>query len=128
MSIILESFSQLISLPYNTSSDGDIVNEILNQEPCVVGQGGLFSIIAIVLYALMIVLACRLPQDDPYSPCCKKNNVDKDGVPSSSSSDSRKGFGLLGSKNSSSDNGNPANGKPERPNWLSEEAAENEII
>lgn len=93
--------------------DGDIINEILNQEPCVVGQGALYSIIALVLYAIMLVMSCRLPQDDPYSVCCKKRNRESDAGGSSSGQ-----FGLISGKGSAVDD---PNSKPERPNWLSEE-------
>ena len=85
--------------------DGDIVNEILNQEPCVIGQGSVYSIVAILLYALVMIMACRLPQDDPYGLCCKKrsaarNNENGGGNDNSSS---RSKFGLLG--------GTPVGGK-----------------
>lgn len=116
---------------FSSCSDGDIINEILNQEPCVIGQGGVYSIVAITLYAIMVVMACRLPQDDPYGICCKKNKDAKDSTTTFKGSSS--GFGLLGGKSENGDDGNPANGKPEKPNWLSEESKptideENEII
>ena len=79
----------------------------------------------------MVVMACRLPQDDPYGLCCKKNRDAKDSTTTFKGSSS--GFGLLGGKSENGDDGNPANGKPEKPNWLSEESKptideENEII
>lgn len=52
-------------------SDGDIINEILNQEPCVVGQGGIYSAISVGLYFVTLIMACRLPQSDPYGLFCK---------------------------------------------------------
>lgn len=52
--------------------DGDIVHEILNQEPCVIGRGGVYSAVSIALYAVIMIMACRLPKDDPYGICCNK--------------------------------------------------------
>jgi len=122
--------------------DGDIVNEILNQEPCVIGQGGIYSIVAILLYALAMIMACRLPQDDPYGLCCKKrsaarNNENGGGNDNSSS---RSKFGLLGGTpvggksgtslvgGSDNDVDAASNGpERERPNWLSEEATRDKV-
>ncbi|KAL7546887.1 hypothetical protein ACHAWF_010211 [Thalassiosira exigua] len=101
--------------------DGDIVHEILNQEPCVVGQGGLFSAISIALYFVMIVMACRLPSDDPYGLCCKKKDSAQAGGSSSGN-----GFGLLGSKGAGS--GSSSGKTSERPWVTSTEDKENEII
>lgn len=113
------------------------MNEILNQEPCVVGQGGLLSAIAIAAYAIIALMACRLPQDDPYGLCCKKRSAAraerKEGSKfQGSASGGGSKFGLLGK----SDGGGPdMPNSPEerdRPNWLSEDAKkqneENEII
>lgn len=105
--------------------DGDIVHEIINQEPCVVGQGGVYSIIALVLYFVMIVMSCRLPQDDPYGLCCKKNDPAKDSTASTGGSGK---FGLLGSGSKGeetfkgSSGGKDDDPRRERPNWLSEDA------
>ena len=100
--------------------DGDILHEILNQEPCVFGQGAIMSIVATLLYFFTLLLVCKVPKDDPYGLCCKKgksNDADRvfqgegDGM-------------LMGS--------NPNDAKPERPGWISEdsrsEEEENEII
>lgn len=118
--------------------DGDIVNEILNQEPCVMGQGGVYSVISIVLYAITLVMACRLPQDDPFGLCCKKASARRNEGNNNDTGSSRSGFGLLGGKSGSSsgagddndDNAASSGQERERPNWLSEEAKkeENEII
>ena len=135
-------------------SDGDIINEIINQEPCILGEGGKDSVTALVLYAIVMVLVCRLPQDDPYGWCsrCNKgggrnvgyssNNdpIGDGGSPGGGGGKSSSGV-LFGSsmKGSSSidDTGNGNNTarsgrEHERPNWLSEEAArekeEHEII
>ncbi|KAL9190593.1 hypothetical protein ACHAXT_000299 [Thalassiosira profunda] len=110
--------------------DGDIVNEILNQEPCVVGQGGVFSVVALIIYAIMWIMSCRLPKDDPYGVFC--NNKDS----TKSTQDGSSGqFGLLGSKTDSLGSNGESNTartgqERERPNWMSEEAndEENEII
>ena len=89
--------------------DGDIINEILNQEPCVIGEGGIYSAIATGLYFVMLVMACKLPQDDPYGLCCKASQAKRnDGSGGSSSSG---GFGRLGSKSSGG----------EDRKWVSEE-------
>ncbi len=127
--------SMIISLTtyFLYCSDGDIVNEIINQEPCVFGQGAIYSVIALVLYAIMIGMSCRLPQDDPYGLCCKKN---RDSGKSDTASERSGKFGLLGSKSSAGEDGTTApDQKPERPNWLSEENGrkveedeENEVI
>jgi len=110
--------------------DGDIVNEILNQEPCVMGQGGIFSVIATVLYGIVLIMACRLPQDDPYGLCGKK---DRDAsTTNNSNGDLSTGskFRFLGGSKKGGDSaplGTDDDGKPERPNWLSEEE-DNEVI
>lgn len=118
--------------------DGDIINEIINQEPCVIGEGGKYSVAALVLYAVAMILVCRLPQDDPYVWCsrCKKGGRDpvksSDPIGDGASPGGGKSV-FFGSKEGSSDveNGNTA--RSERPNWLSSEAArekdeEHEII
>mmetsp|Transcript_24235 Transcript_24235/g.41368 ORF Transcript_24235/g.41368 Transcript_24235/m.41368 type:complete len:555 (-) Transcript_24235:99-1763(-) len=100
--------------------DGDILHEILNQEPCVLGQGGIMSIVALLLYFFTLLLVCKVPQDEPYGLCCKgrKNN------------DSEKVFQGEGDGMLMGSNSNDA--KPERPGWISEdnrsEEEENEII
>lgn len=96
------------------------------------GQGAVMSIVALVLYAIMIVLACRLPQDDPYGLCCKRDDSPR------SDTGAHGQFGLLGSGKSEISNGtsdqitgNGSNGdsRRERPNWMSEDKdEENEII
>jgi len=82
----------------------------------------------------MIIMACRLPKDDPYGLCCKKRRGNS-GNESTSTTGGQ--FGLLGSKESGSDNGNTTTEmndvqEGERPNWVSEEkrrdVEENEII
>ncbi len=112
-------------------SDGDIINEIINAKPCVLGQGGKYSVTALILYAVVLVMVCRLPKDDPYGWFCR---MDKEPVRSSdpvgdgaSPGGGKKGY-------SDAENGNTARSgrEHERPNWLSEEQArtdeENEII
>lgn len=107
--------------------DGDIVHEILNQEPCVIGQGGVLSVVALVLYAIMIVMACRLPQDDPYGLCCKKNGSSRNDTSTKGSGK----FGMLGgTPNGESDTARSGQER-ERPNWISEDSNaqdENEMI
>eukprot|EP00585_Thalassiosira_rotula_P022966 CAMPEP_0196227010 /NCGR_PEP_ID=MMETSP0912-20130531/50695_1 /TAXON_ID=49265 /ORGANISM="Thalassiosira rotula, Strain GSO102" /LENGTH=507 /DNA_ID=CAMNT_0041506527 /DNA_START=95 /DNA_END=1618 /DNA_ORIENTATION=- len=106
--------------------DGDIVNEILNQVPCVIGDGGIYSIVALLLYALAMFMACRLPKSDPYGLCCKERSAAReqaqnDGIGGTSRT-SRFGLVSKGDDDDADNVGdNPANGKPERPNWLSEE-------
>lgn len=112
-------------------SDGDIIHEILNQEPCVVGQGAEMAIGALVLYFIMMIMCCRLPQDDPYGLCCKKDNSSTTSGGASTSSSGK--FGLLGGKSDTSGTDGTSDQKPERPNWLSEDKKkeadeENEII
>eukprot|EP00584_Thalassiosira_punctigera_P002578 CAMPEP_0172547498 /NCGR_PEP_ID=MMETSP1067-20121228/17016_1 /TAXON_ID=265564 ORGANISM="Thalassiosira punctigera, Strain Tpunct2005C2" /NCGR_SAMPLE_ID=MMETSP1067 /ASSEMBLY_ACC=CAM_ASM_000444 /LENGTH=404 /DNA_ID=CAMNT_0013334591 /DNA_START=240 /DNA_END=1452 /DNA_ORIENTATION=+ len=101
--------------------DGDIVHEILNQEPCVLGRGGLYSITALLLYALVMAMACRLPQDDPYGLCCKKRSTARNNESGSE----------IGSPDATQDNTARSGQERERPNWISEDAKgkeENEII
>lgn len=102
-------------------SDGDIVHEILNQEPCVIGLGGIYAIVALVLYFIMVIMCCKLPQDDPYGLCCKNRNR-RESAPTSSGSGK---FGLLGSsKNEETFKGSSAQDpRRERPGWLSEDAS-----
>lgn len=127
-----------LARPRPPYSDGDIINEIINQKPCVLGEGGKYSVTALILYAVVMVMVCRLPKDDPYGWFCRK---DKEPVRSSDpvgdgASPGGGKFGLFGSKkgNSDAENGNTARSgrEHERPNWLSEEQArtdeENEII
>ena len=104
--------------------DGDILHEILNQEPCVLAKGGVMSIVALFLYFLTLLLVCKVPQDDPYGLCCKGKN--KNGAEQVFQGEDGNSGLLMGS--------NPNNPKPERPNWISEdsrkeaEEEENEII
>ena len=79
-----------------------------------------------------MIMACRLPQDDPYGLCCKKRSGRNSGIESTSGGDVA--FGLVGSKESISETGNTATDgqEGERRNWVSEEkrrdVEENEII
>ncbi|KAL7475494.1 hypothetical protein ACHAW6_001405 [Cyclotella cf. meneghiniana] len=50
--------------------DANIIHEILEQDPCVVGTGAILSIVALILYLCIIVLVCRAPQDNPYHLLC----------------------------------------------------------
>mmetsp|Transcript_27797 Transcript_27797/g.45231 ORF Transcript_27797/g.45231 Transcript_27797/m.45231 type:complete len:545 (+) Transcript_27797:219-1853(+) len=100
--------------------DGDILNEILNQEPCVFGQGAIMSVVAMLLYFFTLLLVCKVPEDDPYGLCCKgRKNKDADKVFQG------EGDGMLMGSN-------PNDANPERPGWISEdnrsEEEENEII
>lgn len=105
--------------------DGDILHEILNQEPCVLGKGGLMSIVALLLYFFTLLLVCKVPQDEPYGLCCKGRKKNDSEKVFQGDGDGNSGL-LMGS--------NPNNSKPERPNWISEdnrerdEEEENEII
>ena len=56
--------------------DGDILHEILNQEPCVLGKGGYMSIGSLLLYFFTIILVCKVPQDEPYGVCCRGEKND----------------------------------------------------
>lgn len=67
------------------------------------GQGALYSAIAIALYGLMVIMGCRLPKDDPHGLCCRKKNKNESGRT------------FLGSQNSSA-----GDDKPER-SWLSDD-------
>ncbi|KAL3776055.1 hypothetical protein ACHAW5_002791 [Stephanodiscus triporus] len=121
--------------------DGDILNEIINQKPCVLGVGGKDAVAALILYAIVMVMVCCLPKADPYGLCFRRDREPVrsfDPVGDGASPGGGK-LGILGSsKNGSSDaeNGNTARSGREhdRPNWLSEEEArerdheENEII
>ena len=108
------------SLPH---SDGDIINEILNQEPCVIGPGGIYSIAALLLYALVLVMSCKLPQDDPYAPCCKKRSAARNGGNDGGART------FVGSEKEAAGEDEE---KPAQAPWLSEEKEkgenENEII
>ena len=92
--------------------DGDLLHELLNQEPCVLGQGGVMSIMALLLYFFTMLLVCKVPEDEPYGLCCKgrKNNDAEKVFQGNDDGDSGS---LMG--------GDPNNAKPERPNWISEE-------
>jgi len=59
--------------------NGDIVNEILNQVPCVMGRGGVYSAVSVALYAVIMMMASRLPHDDPYGVCCNKKGKSTEG-------------------------------------------------
>jgi len=100
--------------------DGDILHEILNQEPCVLGQGGIMSIVAVLLYFLTLLLVCKVPEADPYGLCCRGRKSDGAERVFQGEGDGM----LMGS--------NPNDTKPERPGWISEdnrnEEEENEII
>lgn len=102
--------------------DGDIVSEILNQEPCVIGKGGLYSIVAMVLYGLVLLMACRLPQDDPFSPVCNKTNAAQNDANSRTFKGSENGGGVE----------MVSDDKPATAPWMSGEQGkkdkENEII
>jgi len=103
--------------------DGDIINEILNQEPCVIGPGGIYSIAALLLYALVLVMSCKLPQDDPYAPCCKKRSAARNGGNDGGART------FVGSEKEAAGEDEE---KPAQAPWLSEEKEkgenENEII
>jgi hypothetical protein len=105
--------------------DGDLLHEILNQQPCVLGKGGAMSIAALLLYFFTILLVWKVPEGDPYGICCKGRKKDDSEKVFQGDGDGNSGL-LMGS--------NPNNSKPERPNWISEdnrnrdEEEENEII
>lgn len=101
--------------------DGDILHEILNQEPCVLGQGGIMSIVAVLLYFFTLLLVCKVPEADPYGLCCRgRKNNDSEKVFQG------EGDGILMVGSNTDDT------KPERPGWISEdkrsEDEDNEII
>jgi len=73
---ICASISQGVTFLFFNSKrycDGDIVHEIINQEPCFIAQGGIYSAVAVALYGIIMIMACRLPSDDPYGLCNKKS-------------------------------------------------------
>lgn len=119
--------------------DGDIIHEILNQEPCVMGQGAIFSVVSIVLYFIIMVMACCLPTADPYGLCCKKASAKRSAAKQESANTGSK---FLGGSETGGEEGNVESGdtetgndlKPEKPGWLSEEAKvanekdENELL
>jgi hypothetical protein len=130
----------LYTLPCSACSDGDIISEIINQKPCVLGEGGKYSVVALIFYAIVMVLVCSLPKDDPYGLCRRS---DREPVRSSDpvGDGASPGGGISGlfggSKKGSGDAGNENTARSgrehDRPNWLSEEKAreedeENEII
>lgn len=55
-----------------THSNGDIVTEILHQEPCSIGDGAVFSVVALLLYFLSGVLVFCTPKPEPM----RTKNVD----------------------------------------------------
>jgi hypothetical protein len=125
----------------SSCSDGDILNEIINQKPCVLGVGGKDAVAALILYAIVMVMVCCLPKADPYGLCFRKDREPVrsfDPVGDGASPGGGK-LGIFGSSkkgNSDAEKGNTARSGREhdRPNWLSEEEArdrdheENEII
>jgi len=40
------------------------------RDPCVLGTGGTYSIVALVLYFVISILICCAPSADPYHLCC----------------------------------------------------------
>lgn len=119
-------------LTQHKKSDGDLVNEIINSKPCVLGTGGVYSVVAVIMYAVMMIMACRLPQDDPYGVCCKKRRGSSSNELSTTSG--ALGFGLVdgGKQESGSESDNNNDGEGGKRNWVSEEnrrdVEENEII
>jgi hypothetical protein len=123
---IIACVSQGITFAFFNSQrycDGDILHEILNQEPCVLGKGAIMSVVALLFYFFILLLVCKVPKDDPYGLCCKSKKAGgSDKV--FHGADGNSGF-LMGS--------NPSNSKPERPTWISddkrgEEEEENKIV
>jgi hypothetical protein len=53
-------------------SNGDILTEILHQVPCTVGDGGVFSILAFIMYFLSGVFICCVPKPKPV--LCQKES------------------------------------------------------
>lgn len=107
------------------------MNEIINAKPCVLGSGGIYAVVAVIMYAIMIIMACRLPKDDPHGLCCKKRSGRNSGTESMSGGDAA--FGLVGSKESGSETDNTVDGQEgEQRTWVSEDnrrdVEENEII
>ena len=108
------------------------MNEIINAKPCVLGTGGVYSVVAVIMYAIMMIMACRLPQDDPYGVCCKKRRSSSSNELSTTSG--ALGFGLVdgGKQESGSESDNNNEGEGGKRNWVSEEnrrdVEENEII
>lgn len=98
--------------------NGDIVNEILNQVPCVMGRGGVYSAVSVALYAVIMMMASRLPHDDPYGVCCNKKGKSTEGSAPLSQDDGGTG---------AASNGRSWVSK-EREGALEEQEGENEII
>mmetsp|Transcript_25456 Transcript_25456/g.53442 ORF Transcript_25456/g.53442 Transcript_25456/m.53442 type:complete len:473 (-) Transcript_25456:255-1673(-) len=116
--------------------DGNIIHEITNGEPCTVGKGAAMSISALFLYFLTMIMACRVPNGEPYGLrrlCCKKKNDGRGGrgdagrLPLSDEDDDGGAGGLMGGKGG---DGNAAvSGRDsESPHWLSKDQHENEVI
>ena len=122
---------------FSSLSNANIIHEILEQDPCVPGSGGQYSIIALVLYALIILFICCAPSADPYHLlcCCRAQKEANASDPNFSS--------LELADNKSSDGTSVGTGKEEESNvalsgrdhtaapWMSEEQREkdeNEII
>lgn len=126
-----------LTLLRSSPSNANIIHEILQQDPCVPGVGGEFSIISLVLYALIILFICCAPSADPYHlMCCCRAQKDTDASGPNFSS-------LELAENKSSDGKSTGNDKGEGSNialsgrdhtaapWMSEdqkEVDENEII
>ena len=103
------------------------------------GQGTIFSVVSIVLYFIIMVMACCLPTADPYGLCCKKASAKRSAAKQESANTGSK---FLGGSETGGAEGNDESGdtetgndlKPEKPGWLSEEAKvanekdENELL
>eukprot|EP00804_Cyclotella_cryptica_P008003 CCRYP_016019-RA/>CCRYP_016019-RA protein AED:0.27 eAED:0.27 QI:310/1/1/1/0.5/0.33/3/356/402 len=114
--------------------DANIIHEILEQNPCVVGTGAIISIVALIMYACVIVLVCRVPQDHPYHLlCCCRAQKGLEGRKTESFQslemveDSHSGRGLAGTNTDGVNVAISGRGHASAPQWLSEQE-ENEII
>lgn len=140
LAAIMACISQGITFLFFNSQrycDGDIINEILNQEPCVMGKGGVFSLVATILFGIIIVMACAGPKNNPYG-ICRRGSDEPTTTGNNSNGDLTGGksskFRFLGGGSKSTPLGQDDNsfvdGKPEKPGWLSEDRdrTEDEVI
>jgi len=121
-------FSQGLSFLFFNSErycDANIIHEILERKPCVLGAGATYSVVALILYASIIVLVCCAPSADPYHLlcCCRAQKE------SNSANGNFSSLELAETKNSGFSNESESNvalsGRDhDKPAWLSEEKRE----
>jgi len=119
--------------------DGDIVNEIINYDPCTIGKGSSMSIAALIIYFIGMVMVCRAPSAPWITPlrCFRKTPSSEDNGLGGDERGSRVRLSELELADDDSVGGGVAGGsdnnnsgmQSEAPEWMGDkEKQENEII